>query len=284
MEDSMSTENDVARQGSGEGAATGFYRGIRLIFRFLIVVLFGVVLGAAIYFGVPALYRAVVEPMQVNTQRIDDLELALAEERETARSRAAETGELVVDVEGRLAEQGELLAALQAEVEGLSSKQEEQHDQITRLLRLADQIESLNADLLETDARVADLETVLVEADLPAQRIERHLQLIRVMTLLTRARLWLIQDNLGLAADDVEISRDVLAAMLESATQDEADKLVPIITRLEQALEDLRIAPVIAADDLEIAWKLLTAATEPDFLSNNDTVDMSPEEGSNDTR
>jgi hypothetical protein len=284
MEDSMSTENSVAKQTTGEGAATGFYRVVRLIFRLLLVVLLGTVLGVAVYFGVPALYRAVVEPMQVNTQRIDDLESAFAEERQAARSRAAETGEQMVEVEGRLAEQGESLASLQAEVEGLLSEQEEQQDQITRLLQLVDQMETLNADLLETDARVTDLESVLVEADLPAQRIERHLQLIRVMTLLTRARLWLIQDNLGLAAEDVQASKDVLAAMLEDATQSEADTLMPIITRLEQALEDLRVAPVIAADDLEIAWKLLAAATEPDFLNNHDAVDISPEEGSNDTR
>jgi len=41
------------------------------------------------------------------------------------------------------------------------------------------------------------------------------------------------------------------------------EELVQIIERLDLALVDVRTSPIVAADELEIAWKLLVEATNP---------------------
>jgi hypothetical protein len=80
---------------------------------------------------------------------------------------------------------------------------------------------------------------------------------------LTRARLWLTQDNLGLAADDIQMARDILARVAEEGPEAEASVLTPIIARLDLALQDLPDSPVVASDDLDIAWGQLAEAAGP---------------------
>jgi predicted alternative tryptophan synthase beta-subunit len=82
------------------------------------------------------------------------------------------------------------------------------------------------------------------------------------MTMITKARLWLIQDNLGQAAEEISAVRELLAnSVVDMNVVDE--ELVQIIERLDLALVDVRTSPIVAADELEIAWKLLVEATNP---------------------
>jgi hypothetical protein len=128
---------------------------------------------------------------------------------------------------------------------------------------LSTRVDALAGDMEQMATQVAALETSLAGGDAPTQRLGRQLQLIRVMELLTRARLWLIQNNVGLAADEVRSARAVLEQMAAEAPEAEAATLTPILERLDLALTDLQFAPIVAADDLEIAWRLLFSATGP---------------------
>ena len=64
--------------------------------------------------------------------------------------------------------------------------------------------------------------------------------------------------------------------MIDQATAEEVEILTPILKRLELAIDDIQHSPVIAADELEIAWKLLIEATE--FTVTIPTPEIQPTE------
>jgi len=261
----MRNETEVSEPEAGERKASLLSRVIRFLLRLLIVVLLGGVFGAAVYFGVPTLYRSAIEPMQVNAQRIAELEQALDQVQTTARRQVEQAGERLVEIEGRLAEQGEALAMMQAELEVVQTSLEGQRDRVSRLRNVVDRVEDLTYDMDKTVARVEMLESTLAEVELPAASIGRQLQLIRAMTLLTKARLWLVQDNLGLAAEEISTARDLLAEVVGAEQDGDDEALGQIVDRLDLALADVRTTPIVAADELEIAWKLLIEATESEL-------------------
>jgi predicted RNase H-like nuclease (RuvC/YqgF family) len=262
MEGIMENETEVAEQVNEEGQVSAFSRVMRFILRFIFVVVFGVLLGAALYLGVPALYRSTIEPMRANTERIEELQETLDLSLSTSAKQAERLGERLVEAEGRLAEQGETVAELEAEFDGIGVVLDDQASKIAKLSIMSNQLEAITADLDETLGRVELLEATLSEVEFPAAEFRRQVRMISAMTLITKARLWLIQDNLGQAAEEITAARELLAnSVVDINFVDE--ELVQIIERLDLALADVRTTPIVAADELEIAWKLLVEATTP---------------------
>ena len=275
----MSIDNGAAGSEVVVRKVSPLTRVARSVLRLVMVSMIGVALGVGIYFGTRALYRNYVEPMQASLQRIAEIEEALAQDKVLARKQAEQTGERLAEIEGRLAEQSEVLAILVVEIDSVQNELEDQDNRIDRLRTMASQIESLSSDLRATADQVEGLETALSEIELPAQHISKQLHLIQAMTLLCKAHLWLAEDNLGLAAEEIVAARDILAFMPESDSEEEDALIDQIIDRLSLALADVRTIPIVAADELEIAWKLMLEATEleistPDF----DVDEKSPKE------
>jgi archaellum component FlaC len=244
-----------------DDSPSGLYRVMQVLLRLLVVVIVGVGLGAGAYFGVPALYREFIEPVQENTRRVTDLEAALTLEQDQSRREAAQAGERLDALEAQLELIGDGLAGLQDEVENLQTITSDITQGLEDLQDLPDGVEGLTAAMQVLTVRLESVESGLSGIEIPAQRIERQMELLRVMTLLTRARLWLVQDNLGLADEDVQMARDILATLVDEAVEEDSLQIQPIVERLDMALEDIRTSPVVAADELEIAWKLLVSAS-----------------------
>jgi uncharacterized coiled-coil protein SlyX len=239
-----------------------FRRFLGFLLRIIVILILGIGLGAGAYYGIPKLYRDFIAPVQENSQRLDQLEQNLASSNEMVETQMDQFEERLVDLEGRLAVQAEDLAALEARVERLRSVQDEHADDVSELALLPDDVSQVELTILGLADRVDELEAELAALGIPAHQLQYQLQLVRTMSLLTRARVSLIHDNLGLASEDISAAVDVLNAMIEQGTPEEIDTLESIVRRLELALDDLRQSPVIAADELEIAWKLLIEATD----------------------
>ena len=254
--------NDHEERESGPSFASRFFR---VLLRMLVVVIFGILIGAAAYYGIPALYRNLVQPVQTNSERIIAVEEALSELRKDLQEQKSESASDYASLEGQLAGQREAMAELLVENESLNTSLEDfeaRLEDVEALPAMLETLETRQEEMLDTLATVqASLED-LQNMDSPVQQLERKFQLLRVMELVTRARFWMIEDNLGLASQDVASAREILAAVLEGAPQEQ--QVGPIIERLDQILLELPEKPVIAADDLEIVWKLLIQATEPE--------------------
>ena len=87
--------------------------------------------------------------------------------------------------------------------------------------------------------------------------MKREIMLTRSIETLSRARLYLSQSNFGFAKQDVQSTRDILAQLLTDAPVYQVGALNQIIMRLDLALGNLPVFPVIAVDDVDIAWQLM---------------------------
>ena len=148
-----------------------------------------------------------------------------------------------------------------------------------RVGELETRIEDLQTELREMDVRVGAIETSIeahtagieklgtmqatLEQEAEAQTdkvmiiLKREIMLTRAIETLSRARLYLSQSNFGLAKIDVQSARSILAELSTDASSYQVDMLNQIIGRLDLALGNLPAFPIIAVDDVDIAWQLL---------------------------
>jgi hypothetical protein len=117
----------------------------------------------------------------------------------------------------------------------------------------------------QVDAYGLDLVALSEELSGPTSpaALLRELQRLKAMQWLTRARLVLVQNNLGLAQVDLLAARRVLVALQAELPTEEGAQIAQVIVRLDAALGYLPAAPVAAADELEGAWQLLVSDLSP---------------------
>jgi hypothetical protein len=204
-----------------------------ILFRLFLVLLVLGVIGAGLYFGLPLLYQRYILPVQENTAELQQL-----------RAQQVQSEQAIADLQTRL---------------------------IVIETQQAEQAESL----VSLDGRVGDIETGIaahtqtlaalekMQADLQAQNeeisagLQRQVNLLKSMELLSRARLYMYQSNFGLAKQDVQSARDLLMTVRPDAPDSLADDLNAVLLRLDLTLSNLPGFPVAASDDLDIAWQIL---------------------------
>jgi hypothetical protein len=149
----------------------------------------------------------------------------------------------------------------------------------SQIRQLEVELAALQADLDETSTRVGELERNIeahttsitklevmqstLEQEISNQNnsvmvaLKREMMLTRSIETVARGRLFLSQSNFGLARDDVQAARDILVELLIDAPAYQVNSINQIILRLDFALSNLPAFPVIAVDDVDIAWQLL---------------------------
>ncbi|MFN8388449.1 MAG: helix-hairpin-helix domain-containing protein [Anaerolineales bacterium] len=154
---------------------------------------------------------------------------------------------------------------LETEVADLKSQLAEVNN---RLDVMNTSIEAHSASIAKLEEMQKTLETQLKESNEETLvKLNQEVMMTRALDTLARARLYLAQSNFGLAKEDVQSARNLLAE-LQSQSGDEAQ--AQAISRLDSALSNLPAFPVVASGDLEIAWQILmtgnvapTATPEP---------------------
>jgi cell division protein FtsB len=171
---------------------------------------------------------------------------------------------LIVPIERNSAE----IVQLKSEVDALQTQLDETNSRVDTLEK---SIEAHSASLTKLDEIQTTLENkIRTTQDETLLKLKREVMLTRALDMLGRARLYLAQSNFGLAKEDVQSARDVLAE-LQFETQNEL--LGQVIARLDLALGNLPAFPVVAAGDLEIAWQLLMTGVP----ENTATAIITPE-------
>jgi len=180
-------------------------------------------LAAGVYFGWPIVYNQYVLPVQNHTAQLAILETQAQQDREQ-------------------------LSALQTRVPLLATGQAQQ---ATTLTEQASNLQQLKAVLESQNRSLADLQatqTGLRAGDeTRLTQIEHEVVLLKSMELLSRARLFLYQSNFGLAKQDIQAARELLAGT----------DLAEVVQRLDLTLSRLPDFPVPASGDLDIAWQIL---------------------------
>lgn len=218
-------------------AGPTFGQRVGRFFRFLLRVVFSVLILSvfvlALYFGLPLLNERYVVPVEQNTSNLVEL-----------RSRQEQMEQELADLQTKL---------------GTLESVQNQHDQ--SLTELDQRMETVESEIAARTESLAALEKL--QEELQAQNetvsveLERQISLLKSMELLSRARLFLYESNFGLARQDVQMARDLLAEIEPDASGTLALELSEVIFRLDMTLSNLPNFPVAASDDLDIAWQIL---------------------------
>jgi chromosome segregation ATPase len=200
------------------------------------------------------LFSDVGNLMEANQQQQDELD--------EARSQLGERVEVVDQLQADLARQGEILVGLEAQAAGLVTARESISESISAV---GSGLVALQGDINENGSRIdqigGQLDELAVQASEPDPALvalRDTLLLFRQWELIGRARLYLAENNPGLAS--LEIER--LLAGLETATEAQGREVsqAQIVSRLTLALASLPDNPAAAARDLDAAWEVLDAS------------------------
>jgi peptidoglycan hydrolase CwlO-like protein len=198
---------------------------------------------------------------------IDDLERQLSRIQDTVVTNVEEQQESLVALDEQIAtvahngeQTGEEVTALENAIVVLQGDVIENGSRVDNLGgeldRLQSEMAALDSDLStlrQTAVTVGERETELTET-------QRTLALFRAWGLIARARLRLVENNAGMAAQDVEQAQRIVEALMASpADEVGVESLTRVQARLELALTSLPGAPTVAARDLENAWDELDA-------------------------
>lgn len=229
-----------------------FAKALKVLLRLFVSIVLGLSIGLGLYFGGKTLYQLAVGPGQSYDQNMQDIQEEIAQ----LRLDFAES-DLEIDIQ-----QSELESLVNDGADKIVAQSEAINEQMTVLA----------AEIAALTDRLDTLEMTLSDVGQPVDELQGQLQLIRAMTLLSRAQFWLSEANLGQASEDVASARAMVDAQAEKwraepGNEDRIIVLDEIVSRLDIALEDIRTQPFIAEDELEIAWKLLIVVTDSMNLS-----------------
>jgi hypothetical protein len=221
------------RTTSGPSFGERIGRFFRFLLRLVLLLLFLGLLSLALYLALPWFYETFIRPVEQNTAQVRELQ-----------SWQEQIQQEVADLQTKL---------------GTLETVQNQHDGSLKELdqRLID-IETEIAARSESLAALERLQSELEEQNQAVSaELERQINLLKAMELLSRARLSMYQSNFGLATQDVQIARDLLANIAPDDSELPADELEAVLVRLDLTLSNLPDFPVAASDDLDIAWQIL---------------------------
>jgi hypothetical protein len=220
-----------------------FRQRVRRFFDFLIrllaLAIILSVIGLGLYYGLPLLYQKYIVPVEENTAGVTELQ---------SRQEQAE----------------QELADLQTRLETLETVQNEHNETLTELDERVGEVETEIAARTESLEALERIQSEIQEQnEVASAELERQVDLLKSMELLSRARLFMYQSNFGLAEQDVQIARDLLVTVQRDAPDSLAEDLETVLLHLELALSNLPNFPVAASDDLDIAWQILLTGSAP---------------------
>ncbi len=252
---------------------------LRALLRLLIIAVLAVIVGAGLYYGLPAIYERYVQPIQMD---VSSLQISQSDQEQAMAQLSSRVGDLsarINTLEVQADSDKQSIAELETQLDDALSAQAESFipiqtaqaaatsrlDVIDQVLQsLDDQLSSMNTDVQSLSTLVSENQDVLAGLEeklqiegTPLETIRNELKIVKAMELLTRGRLLLVANNLGLAQQDLESAGELLAELQASLPDGQKGDLAEIIDQLDKASNNLPARPVLASDDLEIAWKLL---------------------------
>lgn len=207
-------------------------------------------LAAAAYYGAPYLYNKYIQPVNSNTARLTDLEEKESADISLLTEQVNDLKSRLSTLESRQTESAQAMAELQGQIAALETAVETHSETLQ-------QLEAMQASLTALETQSAAHENLLVGNNSALVDLQRQVALSRAIELLSRSRLYLSQSNFGLAKQDVQVARALLASLQDTIPAEKSAALEDVITRLDLALGNLPAYPVIAVGDVDIAWQIL---------------------------
>ncbi len=245
----------------GERLSGAFLAVVRFVVRLLVILAILGALGAAVYFGVPYLYRRYVQPLET-------LQAQVATLQQQSAARAEEVNNRLLALQGDLAhlndqqqalaqqvtQQQNSLDALQARLDALEKQRAALADQLDAL---AKRLDTADANAAHAQATADALQTAWQQEEANIQAMQTQVVVLQAMESLTRARVLIGQHNNGLAASEIARAQDAVA-WLQQQPSAQNDALQQAADHLALAAKALPASPDLALQDIEAAWQWLS--------------------------
>lgn len=225
--------------------------------RLILIILVGVIIGALLYFAITFVYNNAVLPTQNNTTNLSNLDTRLTQNTDQLHQDMQALQGRLTTLENQHTTDVETIAELTARLEIAETEMQDQSLQITDLEKLPAELETLQTSFDDLQTRLTQLEEDLSANATPNAELTRQIQLVKAMQMLVRARLDLLQNDFGRAKANILNARDLVAALASEDTPEQNQTLTVWVSRLNSAAKNLPDSPILAENDLEVAWQLL---------------------------
>ena len=287
----MSNENNngfIDQLGRGISGLFKFL--VRLIFVIVLAVAIGTGLYYAIAYGLPAIDRAYLQPVRDNTAAIAELQSQAEQNATHSADQLTALQDRITALEVQNDTNLNTIDSLQTQLDSMGALAEEQAALITQVAELEDALATLDKAFQGAETELGTSMTELQEMtagnrdaidgilaamaadDFPIDQAYADLQLVKAMALLTRAQVFIFQDNFGLATTDIEEARNLLIAVGSDPAL-EGLELEPVLNRLSLALAGLPQTPELASADLAAAWELLVDGISVEAVETAEPVE-----------
>lgn len=247
-------------QTSKPSAIVRFLRGL---LRLVLVLLIGILIGTGLYFGFLFVYQQLVIPTQQNAIEIQNLNTRVNQNWEILTERNTDLDLRVSVLEGDLEKKAIQISELSTEIEqnaadldafqikfGDMNEQLDKYDKLILNLIKQDEIFVVNDEEFQKS-----LDNLQIDRKL--QPVYQDITLFKVLLQINRSRLYLLQDNYGIAKDELILAKELLNSLLSTASPDQEEIISLWDARLNLAISHLPTNPILANDDLDILWKMM---------------------------
>jgi predicted nucleic acid-binding Zn-ribbon protein len=229
-------------------------RFFRFLIRLLFVLIVGALVGLGLYFGVPWAYRSLVQPVQQNTARLAALEQRVTQEQARLQDENLALQERIAALETGMTALGEESAVQAQEIEGALEQIQQLDGRIAQAEGdLEAQRKAAETAHSELDSAITDLDEQADQVAGRTEELEGRLALLQTAQDLLRVRLLLLEENPRGARDTLTLA----AAHVEQAVAlmpEQAETLLELQERmigLERLIAErsFRVGP-----ELESLW------------------------------
>jgi chromosome segregation ATPase len=242
-------------------------------------------LGAALYYGAPVLIdEYLLKDVKLNSSKIQEIDSEFSTSSEFFSERLKDLQTRLETLELQRDADAQLLGDLQVQLDAAEAALQEQGVSLESLDAVQTSLDEFSTTIASLEERITSYEVELgtfqdevgalsqsldkhqgeyealkdqVEARDTVDTLRQDLELLKIMELVTRVRVSIGQENIGLAKDDLQVAQVLLTGLSVEVTAGQAEYLADISRRLNLAEENLTDAPELVSGDLEAAWQLL---------------------------
>ena len=264
---------------------SGFVLFLRGLLRLILVLLLGLLIGAGLYFAGMYVYQQAVLPSYNNSVELQRMKIQIDNKISQQQEDNTELENRINSLEITIGEQADLIDELNTALEEnhtqFAALQDDQAAAIARLDTFDKALTELykeQSNLSENAEKLTEIVNAEPEED-PLEALnplQLEIKLLKTMQQINRARLFLFQDNYGLAKTEIELAQVFLAEMKPYAAADQEDTILLWEARLDLIATHLPDQPDLAEEDIEILWGLMAEGFTLDTAGDTETAEATP--------
>ena len=258
---------------------SGFVRFLQVLLRLILIILIGILIGAGLYFGFKYVYNQVVTPIQQNQAEIQSLNARVNQQWDLLNEKNIDLEERLTQIENDQDLLNNQVSEILTKIDQNEADLEAFDLKFNDLVEKTDNLERGIQDLAKQDEEFQNLNEEIqtslenMDVDNKVKPLQQEIAIFKILLQINRSRLFLVQDNLGLAEQELLIADEMFESLSEISPENE-EEIASWNARLNLAINHLPNNPVLANDDLEILWTMMSNGfTEADELTESESLD-----------